>query len=242
MKHSLKKFVHDFKVDFDLDQKNNSEKKIDFNKYDQAFIKTVDKEVIQGFLYMNNGNPIVIAEPDPCLLYFTQAEKNILEILELKSEILQPFEMKNSHRVTECFFTFFQLTSSSLINFFASIEALNNSLIPNGFTIRIKRKLYDKTKTQRFLTFNTKTEEVIPEIFKKSFALEFPEKYQLIQKMKTLRDNVIHTKNHSKGFSASYRDIFREYLDFDYEEAYKITKDYINYYKPNWIENCDCGK
>ena len=74
--------------------------------------------------------------------------------------------------------------------------------------------------------------EVIPEIFKKSFAREFPEKYQLIQKMKTLRDNVIHTKNHSKGFSASYRYIFREYLDFDYEEAYKITKDYINYTNP----------
>jgi len=245
MTHTKKKFVSNIQLDFsigDIDPEGKfAPKKIDFNEYDQAFLQTEDNKVIMGFLYMNKDTPIIIPEPDPTILYFTSAENSLLEILNLQSEILNLTGLNNSEKIANLFYTFFQLSSNFVINLFASLEAFNNGIIPNDFTHRIKRKLYDSNKIQRFLKFDTKVREVVPKIFEKSFIEDHPGKFENLNKMKKLRDNVIHMKNYSESFSASYRELFRDYLSFNFESAFNDTKEYVNYYKPNWIENCDCG-
>lgn len=245
MTHTKKKFVSKTQVDFSFDELEKSPKsavKLKFEEFDQVFSQTEDNQIIMGFLYMHNGKPIIIHEPDPCILYFTSAEKSLAEITSLQKQILDSAGLNNTHKIAELFFTFYQLSSNYVINLFAAIEAFNNSVLPDDYTFRLKKKLYDKTSIQRFLKHDLKTKQIIPEIFGKSFPEEFPNNSEIISKMKQLRDNAIHMKNYDKSFAASYRELFREFIAFDFINSYSSTKQYVNYYKSNWIEDCNCEK
>ena len=248
MRHSKKKFVNEIEVDFSLNELNenynitNNSNEISYEKYDQAFMQFEDNKIVQGFLYLHNDNPIVIPEPDPSILYFTSAEMHLLELLKHQKEIFESIGFKNSENVANLFFSFFQLSSNFVINLFASMEAFNNSLIPTDFTYREKRRQYNRNEIQRFIKFETKIKTIIPEISNKSFFCDFENKYNVIDNMKQLSDNVIHTKNYSESFAPSYRELFRDFLSFNYQSAYNCTKDYMNYYKENWIEDCNCNK
>lgn len=41
----------------------------------------------------------------------------------------------------------------------------------------------------------------------------------------------------SKNWAASYRDIYRFCLSLDFNGTFEYVRDYMNYYKSNWIEN-----
>ena len=143
--------------------------------------------------------------------------------------------------VMNAFYDFFQLSADFVIFLMMSLEAFNNSLIPNNHTyINKKGKKYSREGIQRSIKFEEKFKRVIPQLFNKSFVVDFNIKFELLRKMKSLRDDVVHTKNLNEDFYASYREIYKKYLDFDFENALLYTKDYINYYKPNHIEDCDC--
>ena len=116
------------------------------------------------------------------------------------------------------------------------MEAFNNGQIPDEYTFRIKRKVYDKEKIQRYIKFNDKIELIIPDIFKRSFVTDKKMEYESISQIKKMRDEIIHTKNRGKGYAPSYSEIYKDSLSVDFEKVYRATVDYINYYKPNWIE------
>lgn len=97
----------------------------------------------------------------------------------------------------------------------------------------------DKDTIQRFASFDEKIKIIIPRIYNKSFVADFNEKYEFINKLKGLRNSVIHTKNFSKNWAASYRDIYRNFISLDYNNAYNNIIDYITFYKPDWIEEYD---
>jgi hypothetical protein len=243
MAHTKKKMIGNLKVDFKISETDfkKNPKTINSKEFDQAFLQTEDNKLIAGFVFTNNKKVIVVPEPEPSILYFTSAENNIDEILKLQSEILDSKIMGEFEKIKNKFFSFFQLSTNLIINLFASIEAFNNSQIPKEYTFKEKRRTYDRNKIQRFIKFDVKVKKILPEIFDKSFAIEHSNKFEVLMKMKDMRDNVIHTKNYSEGFLDSYRGIYRSYLSFDFEMAFNYTKDYMNFYKTDWIENCDCG-
>lgn len=250
--HSKRKFVGNFKVDFGFDEISNSDENkeyvknqsdIDFKEYPKVFMQLNDKTVIQGFVHSINGKNLMIPEPEPSILYFTNAEDKLPTILEfqlsLKDSKLSP---DNFSDLSHTFYKFFQLSSDYLINIFTAIEAFNNSLIPDDFSMKIKRKHFDKDRTQRSMDFKNKMKKAIPIITKNSFPSDHSQDYEFILEIKGLRDNVVHTKNMQSGFPASYRELYISYLDFDFEKSYNITKKYFNYYRQNWIEDCNCGR
>lgn len=185
----------------------------------------------------------MIPEPEPSILYFTNAEDKLNELLEIQSTLIESnLTTNNFSDLSHTFYNFFQLSSDYIINLFTSIEAFNNSLIPDDFSIKIKRKNYDKERTQRSMDFLNKIKKAIPQIINKSFIIDNPKKYEFLLEIKHLRDNVVHTKNMQSGFPASYRELYKSYLNFDFKKSYEVTKDYFNFYKENWIENCNCGR
>lgn len=246
--HTKRKFVGNVKLDFSIKSLNENEEKpnyqdIDYTEYTKGYIQLEDNTVIGGFVYLHNKKPILIPEPEPSILYFTNAESKLIEILELRDTILQFKAFEHSiHDLSHIFFNFFQLSSDYIINLFTSIEAFNNGLIPDDFEFEYKKEKYGKEDAQRSIDFITKLKKAVPKIMKKSFVKEFQNKYDFLLKLKELRDNTVHTKNMYKGFPSSYRELYKNYLDFDFIQSYQITKDYFNFYIPNWIENCDCVK
>lgn len=247
--HSKRKFVGNIKVDFKFDEiseVNEYAKKsneVDFGEYPKVFMQLEDKTIIQGFVHLINGKPFMIPEPEPSILYFTNAEDKLNELLEIQSTLLESnLTTNNFSDLSHTFYNFFQLSSDYIINLFTSIEAFNNSLIPDDFSIKIKRKNYDKERTQRSMDFLNKIKKAIPQIINKSFIIDNPKKHEFLLEIKHLRDNVVHTKNMQSRFPASYRELYKSYLNFDFKKSYEVTKDYFNFYKENWIENCNCGR
>jgi hypothetical protein len=216
---------------------------VDFEKYPKVFMQLEDKTIIQGFVHLINGKPFMIPEPEPSILYFTNAEDKLNEILKIQSTLIESnLTTNNFSDLSHAFYNFFQLSSDYIINLFTSIEAFNNSLIPDDFSIKIKSKNYNKERTQRSMDFLNKIKKAIPQIMNKSFLKDNSEKHEFLLKIKHLRDNVVHTKNMQNGFPASYRELYKSYLNFDFKKSYEVTKYYFNFYKENWIENCNCGR
>ena len=52
---------------------------------------------------------------------------------------------------------------------------------------------------------------------------------------------VVHTKTDSKG-KTPYEHIFKRVLNFKYEEALHAVRDFINFYQPDYVVECDCGE
>jgi len=193
--------------------------------------------MVQGFLYNKNGKKLVIPEPEPSLMFFKNAENKIDYLIKSRNSVFESMKLKNVVESRTLFRVFFSISFDFIVNLFASIEAFNNSVIPENFEFREKRKLYNREKIQRFISFDKKTKIIVPEIFEKSFIVDFEKDFSLIESLKTNRNNLIHTKNHSDNWQTSYRNIYRNILDFKYLETYLVVKKYMNYYKSDWIQN-----
>jgi len=254
MSHTKKKFItikSNFSNPDDLFTKPVEEKlkntSIDIDEFDSGFYITEDgKKMITAFTYAYKGKPFLIPEPDITILYLSFVEKSVESIINIRKQILELVskqDIKLSETLANTFYSFFQLSAGFVIFSMMSLEAFNNSLIPNEHTyINKKKKKYSREGIQRSIKFEEKFKRVIPQLFKKSFVVDFNIKFELLKKMNNLRDDVIHTKNLNGDFYASYREIYKKHLEFDFENALLYTKDYLNYYKPNHIEDCDCGK
>ena len=233
------KLLNDIKIDWDyrdLDPEGaGAVDKINWETHPNPFIFTEDKRIIQAFAHIHNGIPLIIPELNPTILYLSSAKKILEVTIELKAQLLELAGVKNYIQTAELFIKFFPQQSLLITSLFTAIEAFNNGLIPDDYSYRHKRKILNKEKIQRWIKFKEKTEQVIPEIFNRSFVVEFPKKYETICDIKNLRDDIIHTKNRYQGI-ASYRDIYKKSLLIDFENAYQITTDYINYYNPDLIE------
>jgi hypothetical protein len=247
-KHSKKKFIGNIKVDWKIGDIEGAEenaqrsKEIDFDLWNKAFMQLADNTIIQGFVYKTNKGRVIIPEPEPSILYFTNAEHKLQEIIRRKDMIMSSSGFNNVHDMSNIFYGLFQLSSDYIVNLFNSLEAFNNSLFNDDFEMKHKRKIYNKERAQRSLDFASKMKKAIPIATSKFYVKDNGHEYEFILKIKELRDDTVHLKNLSTGFPASYRELYVKYLEFDFQRSYQVIKDYMNYYKEDWIIDCDCGE
>ena len=216
-----------------------------------GLIETKEGELIQAFYYRSNNVDYLIPEPNPIVIYFetgrhyykyTQATREAL-FKELDKEDWNVYEVQT--RIYK-----FYATGSSCVTFlFTALEAFINKLIPHDYTyskvINGETELYDQVKIQRHLSFHEKVKSVlpdIPELKNKAFHIQHGHKFDNIKKLKNFRDEIMHTKLINKTSLLFYRDLFTTALNFNYETAIYAARDFINYYEPNLIEECECGK
>tara|TARA_B100000809_G_scaffold86653_1_gene85020 strand:- start:11849 stop:12229 length:381 start_codon:yes stop_codon:yes gene_type:complete len=123
------------------------------------------------------------------------------------------------------------------------LESFINQQIPEGYVfykkMKNKTESYDKNQIQRHLSFNVKVKEVLPNVTGKNFYTKSSPQNQQLDNLKLFRDSVVHTKLEDDVFG--YRELMKKSLKFDYDKALETVSVFMNFYKPNYIEECNCG-
>ena len=259
MKHLVKKYIRSIKVgedvvdvinDAPIDEKALTEISDLKMKGYCAIALTEDNNIVQTFKYVNGENVYLIAEPDPIVIYFDTARHFHKTIESRKNELFSELFTPGYNFIAvsgEKFYWYFSIVCNYVIFLFLSLEAFINKTIPNEFEYRKdiqnkKTELYNKLQIQRNVEFLEKIKSVIPEATGKSFVKEFTHKYEFIRQLKEFRDEIIHTKSFEGVSSPNfYENLYVKSLDFEFDKTLFAVKDFINYYQPNLIEECNCG-
>lgn len=204
------------------------------------------KEMIYAFIYNHKGKYINIPLPDYTLVYYNFAYS--LNIERKKQQEILLSHLSNVDTIThDCsneLFNFYGHASSYVVNLFTSIESFINSMLPDGENYVIKgnkkTEIYDKAQIQENVCFFDKLKIVLPQFHKKNFFKDRTPTNQHIINLKELRDEIVHTKSDSK-LEISI-ELFKRLLNFKYDETLDAVASLMNFYKPNYIEACSCGK
>lgn len=212
-------------------------------------IYTSTNDVIQGFFYEHNKKTYCIPEPNPITIYFDIAQANLKHIHQARATLLVELSKSNANAsaILNYSHTYYSVTSVYIIFLFTALEAFINYHIPDDYSYnkednRGVKLTYDKEAIQRNLSFDEKLKDVIPAITGKYFHKEAAHKYDHIYKLLKLRDNIMHTKVEITSSPNIYKGLFCSLLDFPYEKVILSARDFINYYSPNLIEECQCGR
>ena len=222
--------------------------KNDFSDY-YALAVTSKKYLIQKFKYKRNNKIYLIPEPNPIVIYFSNAQAFLKGINEERNKLFILLETKNidQGKIINSFYSFYSSVSNFIISLFNSIEAFINLKIPDDFKYdRILKKnteTFNSEQVKRHIQIEEKIKQVIPEILGgKKFHQEFSDKYEKILELKNFRDSIVHTKSEALLKPNYYQSIFTTSLDFDCSQIIHVVRDFINYYENGLIEECDCGK
>jgi hypothetical protein len=223
---------------------------IDENIDDDGKVYFITSEDISigAFKYKDAGKVFCLPEPEPVLIYFNIAQSNYKDIKDKRKELLVPIDFKNPDNTREMMhsmYSFLAYSSSFTVFLFTAIETLINQCIPlNAVYLKTDRKqttTMNFIQIQMYVEFKEKLTKVLSQITGKSFHKDHPQDYDSILKLKEFRDEIVHTKKKSSK-QTEYTEIFTRSLDFDYDKAILATRDLINYYRPNLVEECDCGR
>lgn len=216
------------------------------NKTDVAFVETTEGYLIKGFIHNYNGSYTVIPMPDLTLVYFDHAY--FMNKLRKEKEV-QLFKKLNSlnevaEESTNEIYHYYVHASSCIISLFTALESFINHLLPDSkiFKRELKNRteIYSKEQIQEHINFNDKLKEVLPYFFEgKNFFKKSTPTNQLLNSLKDLRDDIIHTKS-ERNFEKQ-EELFARVLKFKYDKTIEAVGVFINFYKPNYLKECDCG-
>ncbi|WP_290701957.1 hypothetical protein [Lacinutrix sp.] len=253
MKHIKRKFLLTHNIEEEsykalekaLGNPNN--KREDSNENMVPHLITTNNELIQAFFYNLNGTKVQIPEPNPIVIYFSNAQGFLMVIKEQRKKLFKELELQdyNIGNVLNLMFGFYGCVVNYSSSLFDSLEAFVNSKIPMEYKYtnpKRKKKTMDKFKIIRYLSFEDKVKFVFPEIYSgKNFVKEKSHLYENLKKLLELRNNITHAKSDLNYDVNYYEKLFIQTLDFDYEKSIESAKDFINFYDENLIEPCNCG-
>lgn len=211
-----------------------------------GYVFTTDNEVIKCFKYQNAKHSLMIPEPDPVLVYFNTAQISYsnIEAHGSRARLIKSLSIfQDMTPVMHNLYEFFSDASSFAIFSFMAMESFVNKLIPDQHIVRnvgkVKTEEFDVSQIQQ-MELMRKIREVLPSVTGKNFLKDHNDKYQILNSLKSFRDEVVHTKKQVKD-STYYRGLFMLALDHDYQKSLTTVRDFINYYMPDLVEDCPCG-
>jgi|GEM_PF-904746 len=253
MKHIKRKFVHEYKMNDDAYQFALKQlpkfptNAFSIPKEKVAHLITTDKTFIQCFTYKINGTPIPIPEPNPVVIYFSNAQGFLLSIEEFRINLFEeikklPYEIGE---VQNLMFGFYSVVTSFVSSLSNSIEAFVNSKIPKDLVIdnprwKKKKRKMNKYEILRHLSLEEKIKYPIAQVMGKNFMSQ--KGYTEIKKLVELRNDITHAKSDIEHNINYYQKLYEDTLDFDYISTIEAAKSLINFYEPNLIEPCNCGQ
>jgi hypothetical protein len=199
-----------------------------------------DNDLIFGFDYLHEGKKLLIPEINPILIFYSNALMSLKSLYNYKSELLkksQDVRKINGSVDFKIFGNFFQFAVNTIINLQASFESFLNFVIDDDYVY-----ISNNNREIRRPNIHDKIDIAVVDIKGKSFELEFEESYLLIKELIELRNDIIHLKPIAEQTNTKYKKLFRRIIDFEYQKAAHAVADYLNYYEPNLVEKCPCGK
>lgn len=234
------KFIED--VDKGIDHKTLHQAKGSI-----VLIENQDNKMFGGFVEKINGINYVLPMPDPTLIYFHNAKVNFRSIAPTKKILLEKLDVRkasNNIPVHELY-NYYCAASGVIINLFTCMESFTNQSIPSDYLYKKsdskKTEIFNSKQIMEYVDFKTKVKVILPEIFGKSFFNHPTSANSLIDSLKEFRDQIIHTKPDAEDL-IPYQQLIRKSMNFQYEKSIDAVFKFINFYKPNYIEECDCGE
>lgn len=118
----------------------------------------------------------------------------------------------------------------------SALESFANRQIPDDYEfIGVNGEKYEPS------VFH-KLDSALPKIHKRRFKSEFKKYNNSIRRLIELRNEIVHLKPIEKDANTQYKQVYRRLLKFDFTRAVISVKTLINFYEPNLIEECECGK
>lgn len=211
-----------------------------------AYLQTVNKFYVKGFPHKVNGQTYTFPEPNPILIYFSNAQRFKREVEMFKTTLLAKLNpaTKNIQDFTHDYYNYFGAVCGTVIFLFTSLEAFMNSLLKDTDTyirkLPAKTELFNFHQIQENISFADKAKIVIPQLTGKDYFKSHPSKAQLIDNLKEFRDNIIHTKSTTEIIQHDY--VIKRSFNFKYDETIGVIAEYMNFYKTNYIQECTCGQ
>jgi hypothetical protein len=249
MKHIKKKFNKSYNISIDTQQKyalNSGEKFSVKLKEENGTEKTVlykdGDSLVIGYLVNIDDKYVQILEPNFSLVNFNMAQMCYIQIEKGKKEFINELKLntddiRTSKKAIHLIYNHTSLISTFVIMLFATIESFVNSKISKDATFETKK---NKIKDYDWILNNLPTFDKIEKYLKIGFLEEYKEEWGLIEKLKEIRNSLIHLKVNTKE-NGDYRKEYNFMLNMKYRETLEAVRDFVNYHEPNLIEECGCG-
>jgi hypothetical protein len=257
MKHIKKKYSYQEKITKELDNKIETKgEKVDAqskgflkkSKEKDLFIRTDEDYLIKAFAYKKGSELALIPIPDLSLVYFDSA----YNLNELRKEKEIEFftkrivkEGKLGEDATNEIYRYYGYASSCVISMFTAMECFVNFILPEDKqyvkTIPKRRtEYYTKEQIQKVIPFDEKKNKVLPYFFDgKSFFKNQTKHTQHLNNLKELRNEIVHPK--SEDSFRKQEKLIRKLIDFKYDETFDALAIFMNFYKKEFVIECDCG-
>ncbi len=238
---------HQNSIGKDLPEIRNVSKK-EKNKFDTQILTIKEGNSIRLIesTFNWNKNDMVLPIPSFPHLYFDCAYRLIVPIQKSKDDLFSLFK-KNSEvkRIDHPLYNYASLLSSCIINLQASIEAFINLIIPEDYKDGVKdgkngtKTRIDRDYILRYYSINQKI-EIIEKIsdFEKSND-EYKKLKKDVESLIKLRNSLIHLKS-SHNYKKE-KEIMKKLLNFEFTSTIQVVRDFINFIKPDYIVDCNCG-
>lgn len=131
-----------------------------------------------------------------------------------------------------------------ITSLFTAVEATLNRAIPSDYIhVRIETKQSVSRNKQQLMEFASFTDklQVIKAATGKDF-MKHPLQYEKINKLKELRDMIIHPKDTRVINFCKYPELYSHSLRIHFADTLLAVKAFVNYYAgEDVIRDCDCG-
>lgn len=237
-----------------VDRRNKEALKNIDKKEKIIFLKDTSNHYALATLYNNQEKEVnlTIPIPDLTLVYYDSAYMSNFQRKSFESDLFEKLSQTTeiTDDVSHEIYRYVNYAATSIIMMFTSMESFLNNNIPEDGIIfndgkilkkRKKNKDFDKNCIQRYVSFEDKILKVIPFFKKRNYFINKDDfNKSTIGKLKTLRDEIIHTK--SSFLYQKQSSLFNQMLDFEFDKTLLEVKGFMNFYKKDYVENCPCDE
>jgi len=208
----------------------------DFN-YDIMLVD--ENSIIYGFDFLHNKRKFLIPEINPTTIFYSNAVMSYKKVISFRKKLFEESPtIKDQQKPINpnLFGNFFQLASNCIINLQSALESFANRQIPEDY------EFIDINGDEFEPSVSHKLNSALPTIKNRRFRSKFKRANYIVTKIIELRNEIIHLKPIEEETNTQYKIVYRRLLKFDFTKAILSVKELINFYEPNLIEECKCGK
>lgn len=215
-------------------------------KEKDLYVTTEKDFVIKAFPFKHSKGIAVIPIPDLTLVYYDSAYNQNRERKDVETKLLNKLTSKNDkfgEDATNEIYHYYGNASGCIIFLFTSLESFINHILPDdkSYSLETDKNTahYNKKQIQRHIAFDDKLKKVLPQLLDgANFFTHQTTHTQHITNLKKLRDELIHTK--SDISFGNQEELIKRLLQFKYDETFIAVAKFMNFYKPNYVVDCDC--
>lgn len=207
---------------------------------DYDIILMFEDHVIYAFDYLHKGQKILIPEINPITIFYSNALMSHRKLLEFREKLFRnspTIKNYSKNPINPSLFSdFFQLASNCIFNLQSTLESFVNIIITDNQVFK------DKNGNDFEPSIFHKLDKALPNIKDKRFKSKFKKENKQIRELIELRNEIIHLKPIDKSTNTQYKITYRRLLKFDYRKTIFAVREFIDFYEPNLIEECECEK